>query len=347
MKNFSGSRHFPIQKKIDWLIKRLPPVERIWRRSEPDFYGASYLIAKQIGKKKPPVSFAAWSHGCFFLKSVIHPRFILALGSKKMMNLVGTVQQASLLKEFDYKKVKAVGLPYIYADTIKLERKKGSLLVMPGHTLPYTEQHLDQKFYVDEIVKLKPYFSTIVACVHSACVKHGYWIEEFEKNGIPWIQGADTFDKNALIRINALFKSFEYMTTNKLGAHVAYASYSGAKVSIFGPYASPRIGDSKMDPSFKPYPELMKMYFDSQQENAIRFHYPELFTHPLEAPLRKAWGAKMIGSENKRSSQEIAELLGWSLASQILGYCKEGLRLASSPSTLRSLLERRRIAKQS
>ena len=331
--------------EVDWLEKRLPPVEKIWRRSEADFYGASHIIAQKIGKRKPPVSFATWCHGWFFSKSVVHPRF-LTMGTRNTLNLMGNQSQVRILKEFGYKKAVAVGLPYIYADTFELERKPGSLLVMPAHTLPYNEQHWDQRAYVAEIVKLKPYFSSIVACIHSACIGHGYWIHEFERHGIPWIQGADTFDKNALIRMNVLFKSFEYMTTNSLGAHVAYAAYSGVKVCIYGPYAAQSIENFDNDPSYKKYPELLRIYVENLQEKIIRCHYLELFTPPMEATERKAWGEEMVGAEYKRKPQEIAALLGWSIADQIVGYCKEGLRLAKSPSALRNLLERRQIAKR-
>jgi hypothetical protein len=332
--------------ELNWLEKRLPPVEKIWRRNEADFYGASYIIARQIGKRKPPVSFAAWRHGWFFSKSVFHPR-LLAKGTRNTMNLMGNQRQVRILKEFGFKNAVAVGLPYIYADTFELQRKSGSLLVMPAHTLPYNEQHWDQETYVAEIVKLKPYFSSIVACIHSACIGHGYWIQEFEKHGIPWIYGADTFDKNALSRANVMFKSFEHMTTNSLGSHVAYAAYSGVKVSVYGPYATPAIDDFRNDPFYKKYPELLRTHVENLQEKVIRCHYPELFSSPMEATERKAWGAEMVGAAYKRKPQEIAELLGWSKANQILGYCKEGFRLASSPSALRNLFERRQIAKQS
>lgn len=333
------------QYDIAWLLERLPPVETIWRRSEPDFYGATYLIANQIGKKKPPVSFAAWRHGWFFSKSAAHPRF-LAMGTKNTLNLVATESQVQILKDFGYKNAEAVGLPYIYGDTFELERRPKSLLVMPAHTLPYTKQRWDQKAYVNDIAKLKPYFSTIAACIHSACVDHDYWVSEFERQGIPWIRGANTYDKNALIRLNTLFKSFEYMTTNSLGSHVAYASYSGVKVSVYGPYAEPSIEDFRNDSSYKDYPELLRIYIENLQENIIKCHYPDLFISPMEAPERKAWGEEMVGAKFKRKPEEIAELLGWSLNKQLTGYCREGFRLLRNPATLGNLMDRRRIAKQ-
>ena len=217
---------------------------------------------------------------------------------------------------------------------------------MPAHTLPYTKQRWDQKAYVKDIAKLKPHFSTIAACIHSACVDHDYWVSEFERQGIPWIRGADTYDKNALIRLNTFFKSFENMTTNSLGSHVAYAAYSGVKVSVYGPYAEPSIEDFRNDLSYKDYPELLRIYTENLKKNIIKCHYPELFITPMKAPQRKTWGKEMVGAKFKRKPAEIAELLGWTLNKQLTGYCREGFRLLRNPARLRNLLARRRLANQ-
>jgi hypothetical protein len=260
---------------------------------------------------------------------------------------VATVRQVEILKKFGWHNSVAVGLPFIYGDIFELDAKPDSLLVMPGHTLPHTDHQWDQKTYVDQIVKLKPYYDTIVACVHSSCFAKGYWVPYFEKHGIPCIKGADTYDKNALLRLNTIFKSFEYMTTNTIGSHVAYAAYSGCKVSIYGEYCSPNKSDYRNDPYYQEYPELLNYWVDQSQKSVIENRYPELFTIPMKATKRNVWGEEMVGAAHRKEPQEIAALLGWSIANQIRGYCKEGLRLVRNPSKLRSLFERRRIANQS
>lgn len=335
-----------LNNEITWLLDKLPPIDRVWRRSEPDFYGASYLIAQRLGKKKPPVSFAAWRHGWSHLDPIIHPRLI-AMGTPKTLNLVATDRHVEILKKFGWPNSVAVGLPFIYGDFFELDAKPNSLLVMPGHTLPYTDHQLDQESYVDQIAKLKPLFATIVACVHSSCFAKGYWVPYFEKHGIPCIKGADTYDKNALFRLNCIFKSFEYMTTNTIGSHIAYAAYSGCKVSIYGDYFSPNKNDYRNDPYYQKYPELLNYWFDQSQKSVIEKRYPEFFTVPSEATIRKKWGEEVTGAAFKREPSEIAKLLGWSLKSQIKGYLIEGCRLMSDPGSLRKLLERRKIAQES
>jgi hypothetical protein len=327
-----------------WIAEKLPPIERVWRRSEPDSYGASYLIAEQTERKKPPVSFAHWRHGWNYLNPIIHPR--LLGGDPGLVHLMTTAEQVQILNNFGYKKVVAVGLPFIYADNFKTDRKAGSLLVMPGHSLPYTNPHLNEHNYVRQIAAMRPYFSTIVACLYSSCFAKGLWVSELEKYGIPYIIGADSYDKNSLIRMNYIFKSFEYMTTNRLSSHVAYAAYSGCKVSIFGEYLPLTIEEFADYEFYRQYPDLMQYYVDKSQKNQLEKQFPEFFVAPWEAPARKDWADEVMGVKHKSSPAEIAKLLGWSLKAQLIGYSKIGIRLLRSPKSLYNLLKRKEVAQK-
>jgi hypothetical protein len=327
-----------------WITEKLPPIERVWRRSEPDSYGASYLIAQQTSRKKPPVSFAHWRHGWNYLNPVIHPR--LLGGDPDLVHLMTTAEQVQVLNDFGYKKVFAVGLPYIYADNFKTDRKAGSLLVMPGHSLPYTNPQLKEHNYVRQMADLRPYFSTIVACLHSSCFAKGLWISQLEKYGIPYIIGADSYDKNSLSRMNHIFKSFEYMTTNRIGSHVAYAAYSGCKVSIFGEYFPLTIEEYANDPHYRQYPDLMHYLIEKSQKRDIEKEFPELFVVPWEAPVRKDWGDEVVGKKHKRSPAKIAKLLGWSLKDQIIGHVKISIRLLRNPKSIYNLMRRKEFAQK-
>ena len=327
-----------------WIVEKLPPIERVWRRSEPDSYGASYLIAKQTKRKKPPVSFAHWRHGWNYLNPIIHPR--LLGGDPGLVHLMTTAGQVQILHNFGYKKVIAVGLPFIYADNFKTDRKAGSLLVMPGHSLPYTNPRLSEEKYVRQIASLRSYFSTIVACLYSSCFAKGLWIPELEKHGIPYIIGADSYDKNSLIRMNYIFKSFEYMTTNRLSSHVAYAAYSGCKVSIFGEYLPLTIEEFSDSAFYRQFPDLMQYYVEKSQKSKLEKQFPEFFVAPWEASSRKDWADENVGVKHKRSPAEIAKLLGWSLKDQLIGYSKTGVRLLRSPKSLYNLLKRKEVARK-
>jgi hypothetical protein len=328
---------------ILWLQKRLPVIERIWRRVEPDFYGASHIIAQLTQRKKPPISFATWRHGWIYFDNLCHPK-LLTNGSPPMMNLVANDTHVSVLRNFGYTKLAAVGLPYLYANIFNFSRISNSLIVMPGHTLEYTDHTWNRQAYVNEISALKPYFDPIVACVHSSCVAKGYWVDEFQKAGIAWITGADVNDKNALLRIQCIFKSFEYMTTNTIGSHLAYAAYSGCKPSIYGDYVSHSSGDFKHDPFYLDHPELVEYVVSNSAEEKIRTQYPHLFKHPTDARECNEWGAEMVGEKNKKTPEEISKLLGWNINRQISGYVSEGLRLLRNPQKLKQLLNRRKLA---
>ncbi len=301
-----------------WLEDRLPPIEKIELKGEANFYGASYLIASKLGMKHPPRSYAHWRHG-WAVPPVTHPRQ-LARGKPQDMHLVATEEHVQILKKFGFKKTEAVGLPFIYADDVQVERMPGSLLVMPAHSLPYTNHDWDQATYAKEIAALKPYFSTVVACISNACVAKGYWTSEFDKQGIPWVVGAEVKDKNALIRMNCLFKSFDFMTTNVIGSHVAYAAYSGCKVSIYGKYASREKEDYTNDPWYKKHPDLLEVELKKNREKSVREKYPELFIFPADAVERKLWGKEMVGADFKKSPKQVARLLGWSTTQRINRY---------------------------
>jgi len=307
------------EDNLSWLTERLPSVETIKLRCEPDFYGVSHIIAAQIEKKTTPRSFAGWLHGWLFTP-VFHARELAHWGKAEDMHLVATAQQVESLKGFGFNKAEAVGLPFIYSDNVEVKRKPNSLLVMPSHSLPYTEHEWDQESYVKQIVHLKPYFSSIVACVHSACVQKGYWISEFEKNDIPWITGAHVDDKNALQRMRIIFNSFEYMTTNSLGSHIAYASYCGCKVSLYGSYSSCSENDCINDPFYKDNPDLLKKSVVFWGEEWARQNFQEFFVVPMEAMERQQWGESALGVKYKKPAKEIADLLGWSFSNQIQGY---------------------------
>src|SRR4030095_11227577 len=172
--------------EIEWLTTRLPPIEKIQIRNEADFYGASWLVGSKIGKKITPRSYATWQHGWIPSKTLKHVRQVVEVGEADEVHLVATEEHAQFLKRAGFKKSVAVGVPYIYVgDANDVPRMQGSLLVMPAHSLSYSDNNWDEETYAEEIAKLRPDFSCIVACVSGSCVDKGYWISAFERKKIP------------------------------------------------------------------------------------------------------------------------------------------------------------------
>jgi len=146
-------------------------------------------------------------------------------------------------------------------------------------------------------------------------------VEAFEKYNIPWIIGANVFDKNALIRMSRIFKSFEFMTTNTIGSHVLYAAYSGCKVSIYGKFAEYSEEDFLNDPYYSVNPLILKENLLGSTEKKIREKYNCFFVHPKKAVQKLIWAKEQIGEKNKKTIDDLADLLGWNTKGQIFLYC--------------------------
>ena len=305
---------------ITWLIDQLPAIEKIKLRSEPDYYGVSRIISNQLGYKKTPRSFAQWLHGWIFTEPITDPRELTFWGKPNDRILVTTEIQVETLRQFGYHHVYATGLPFIYANTNAMERKSNSLLVMPSHSTAYNEQFVNQEKYVKSILDLKPDYDHITFCLHGCCVEKKYWIPTLEKYEIPWIIGASTNDCNALTRINRILQSFESMTSNVMGSHIAYASASGCRVSIAGEYASPKAEEYRNDPWYQKYPELLKKHLSLFQEKEIKQRFSHFFQEPKDSTTHVEWGNQMIGKKYQRTASELSEILGWSNYHQIQGY---------------------------
>lgn len=300
-----------------WIAERLPPEMAIDRRSEPDYYGASYLIARELGKRQPPHSFATWRHGWKF-EPVTHPRQILTVDGDKQ-HLVALESHAALLKQNGFRHAVAVGMPFLYADKVKVERRPGSLLVMPAHSVNDADPDWNEESYAALIESLRPHFSTIVACVQANCVKHGHWVKAFAKRNIPWITGASSTDANALIRMHTILNGFEFMTTNCIGTHIAYAAYSGCRTSIYGRFVQQSYKQLAMNPFYQKYSELLSLARHRTSEPVVRSHYPQFFTEPHQATDQRQWAYDVLGAEFVREPAEIAQLLGWNRTAQAWG----------------------------
>jgi hypothetical protein len=327
------------EKDIYWLSNNLPPFKEIELRGEPDFYGISHIIAAQIKRKLPPKSFATWTHGWLFPEKIISLSQLIWCDGIFKTHLVANQSQVESLKSFGITNAEAVGLPFIYLDKSKVTRKENSLLVMPPHSLPYTEPQWDQNTYAEEIVKLKADFPIIVVCVHSSCVQKGYWVKEFENAGIPCITGASINDENALLRMQTIFSSFDYMTTNTLGSHIAYASYCGCKVSLFGTYQPFTRKDAEHDPYYIKNPELVDLWIQLTEESYIREKLPHLFVHPKKAVPMIDWAGEMLGLRYKKSPTHLAKLLGWSYIDKLDYYYKFLINYLERPNVTQRVLK--------
>lgn len=305
------------------ILSILPSIQKIKVRSEADYYGVSYLVAKKLRLPFTLRSLVGWKHG--WLIADLYYKEQLTSGSSEAKFLVPLVEHKHFLREHNINS-EAIGMPFVYVKDIiteKIERVKNSLLVMPPHSLPYTDHKWDEDSYAKQINDLKNQFDLIVVCLHQSCIEKKLWVDAFEKYNIPWIIGADALDKNALVRMYKIFNSFEFMTTNAIGSHVAYAAYCGCKVSIYGNYAEFSKTDFKNDPLYKRFPFLLEHNLKYSSKKSIEKSFYYLFNSPIDAKIRIKWAEEQLGEKNKVTFYELAKLLGWLPHYQFIAYSQK------------------------
>ena len=277
---------------------------------ELDCYGIRGIIASAVGVPADCPTEVRWEHGWQWdpITCVEQLAPYIQLSD---CHLVATLCHSEFLKKRGYLNVHAVGMPILYVSQPKVARIPGSLLVMPPHSLSWTEHEWNEDAYIQFVLGIRSRFSSLTACISGPCVDHGYWCNSFEKAGIPWIRGAEAADQNALERVRMMFSMFEFMTTNTMGSHVAYASLSGCKVSIAGSYAALEAAPYKNDEFYQAHPEVLTANLERASEGIVREYYPEFFCDPDKAVMRVPWAEKALGKECMRSPREIAGLLGW------------------------------------
>jgi FkbM family methyltransferase len=305
-----------------------------------EFYGALVNAAQYCGFKQPPTTpRGSWPHGWGPKQWLEFDDPMLYFGpvdlkGKTDHHWVSRRDEADLLCRHGYKKVKAIGLPIVYAPTESVRRRPGSLLVMPAHSGDDSTSEWKLEEYAEEIARIRANFSEVWVCIHPSCWEHGYWVDAFKKRGFPLVQGALYTDRNALKRMVRLLSTFEYVTTNGTGSHIAYAAYAGAKVSIYGSFAEFGGADLNDIPEKLPYKDRWAWAYS---EKTMRHYYPELFCPPREAKQRIDWGRYEVGCDNKVSPAELRSLFGWTrgarlvhrtrgLVRRVSGKASEGVR---------------------
>ncbi len=297
----------------------IPPVNRFQQRSDPsngwsDHYGAIQLAHAYAGVPYHEAYFKAiWQHGCFGPWQDHSPRLLAynTPNAERLPVYVAREDQAKLLERNGVQNVRAIGLPIVYTTAPSVERRPGSLLVFPTHTLEGESYPDRSKFqaYADEIAALRPLFEHIVVCIHSGCRKNGLWHDEFKAHDVTIIEGASTDDANALLRMRYLFERFEVLTTNGWGSHVAYALAHGCKVSIHGTRIERPRAFFEQDTTWAADRSALERALSDEQAQAERTCLKDLYREPGDAIRDIERGRWLIGMGNKVSIKEMRIIL--------------------------------------
>jgi hypothetical protein len=270
-----------------------------------------------------------WMHGWFPAYHNVHPTLIAH--HKKTGQLegydfetqireekettpqwVGRPDQADFLTRHGYQRVKTIGLPITYVPPPPVERVPGALLVMPPHSHrnhgpddPVAER------YAEMISAIRSRFEHVWVGLTDDDIARDQWVESFRRRGVDVFTTTDPADPYALNRLRRILSTFEYVTTNGFGSHIAIAAYCGAKVSVWGPYAEFPRERVRRTHGVKMFPELLDEAYYLCSEEALRAHYPFLFVEPDRAVLHLDWGAHEVGEPWHVSPPELMRLFGW------------------------------------
>ncbi len=281
-------------------------------------YGAADVAARYCGLSRTPAFLrGTWQHGWVNSERQFHPRALFgeSVGQRPGERLwVARKDEEDYLRSLGLRGARAIGLPVTYLPRPDVRRRPGTLLVMPVHSIGYTTHRWPMEEYADQIEAIRKDFDAVVVCVHPSCWDHGYWAPQFEQRGLPVVHGAHGEDRNGLRRVAALLSAAEYMTTNGLGSHVAYAAYFGARVSIHGTFVEYRPEDYRNAPFYRENPHLLGPILEAHSEAAVRRSLPQFFCRPREAAPHVAWAEEQLGHANKVSPATLRRLFGWSLS---------------------------------
>lgn len=283
-------------------------------------YGAGKVAGAYCGLNHIPTEIeGGWMHGWLaefrFVSPLIAYEDCLS-NPKQQTTWTASREHEHFLKQSGYKG-RAIGLPFVYLPEKTYERRKGSLLVMPVHSMEYTRHRFKFAEFVEAIDSIRNCFETVAVCIYPACIKNGYWVDDFKKRGYPIIEGAHALDRNSLERVRALMSQFESVTTNSFGSCIAYAAAFGAKVSIYGPYAEPDLNETKTDPYYLNRPGLAERALYAISSGTVKKHLGELFVNPSDALEREEWGKAQLGFDNKVSPAKMRRLFGWDFAGRM------------------------------
>ncbi len=291
--------------------------KRFGNNSQTGAYGNVSIAASHCRLPEPGIVIPGlWQHGWAAPHRTLSPEYQFgecAL-TRDMHLWVARRDQECFLRNEAFPLARAIGLPAIYVPRSSTKRIPKSLLIVPAHSLEYTTHTWKFDEYAEQIDSIRGDFEVVAAIVHQDCIKKGYWVKQFERLKIEVIPGAHVSDPTSLYRLEAIFSAFEFVTSNSVGSHIAYASLWGAKVSIFGTYAAVREEDYSNTPFYQLFPHLLRPAIDGLSESVTNHYFPFLFVdHPKDAELRIAWAEFQVGMENKLSPQELRKAFGWTL----------------------------------
>lgn len=311
-------------KKVWPLLPNFSPIRLT---NGVDRYGFSALLAARCGLARTPRSFANWVHGWIWTESPTAELLACAKLPRNLSIIVRNDNEKLSLESEGFKRVHVGGLPFSYVPPQRSNRLTASLLAMPPHSAEAERLTANQSDYMDYLESLKPDFEQIYVSIFSIDFR-GPMHHAAKKRGLAVIQGARPDDGNSLLRMRALFDSFEYVTTNVMGSHMLYALYAGCKFSFGGPMYG--YDEATLLANGNPHGHSAKrieavLWLHS--EDYLRSRFEKFFVaHPSQGSQDISLAKTEIGERYLMSPKQVEDVLGWGLQGQVKGFAVGGAR---------------------
>lgn len=308
------------------ILSWLPAVKEREVASEVHYYGAAHLIANALGLgEPPPVNDVAWHHGpnlppLWGLADLDPPipagemDYPFHSASRDAVRLLVRRKEEAFFASLGCTRYLAVGAPFLYAPASGHARIGGTLLAMPSHSFAGgAHQKLESaRQYAAYLVGLRQQYTFVAVCLYGDDYRDPATCEAYLAAGLPVLLGAAIEDMGSLSRMRALFDLFDCMTSNDIGSHVFYASATGCRVflsehSLFGEKEA--IWSKHV--FYQKRPNVMRNVLRWMDPVWLRRQWPWLYQGPAAPVANKGWADIFLGTENKRSAEEIANLFGW------------------------------------
>lgn len=285
-------------------------------------YGAKTILEAYLGmplEKAVGKQFIRWQHGWQPEEFNIDLDMIVAEGQgasdlEDEVFLVARKDQEAALRDFGFRRPLAFGLPFAYALKLKPRpprlRVKDSLLVVPAAHGYDAERDrgwpTDQK-YIEHLRAHVGDSSLKSVMIYGDDIEDGRGLN-WERAGYSVIRGAQYEDVTSLVRVADVFHSFDFVTTNGIGSHIAYASASGCKVSIGGPQVA--LVDGPQWPSiYRHRPDIREKTEKAVESVLDSLEALEFYGDPFNARDRLTWGSQQVGLDEIKSREQTVSAL--------------------------------------
>jgi hypothetical protein len=279
-------------------------------------YGADWVAAEYVGLSRPkPFRFLAWQHGWFYNPSRSGLSITGTFTPKaRNLHLVARDEEATFLRGEGFL-AKPVGLPFAYTREPQETREQGTVLFFPDHStgldqVVYGQSQSAFKNYIEDVIRETGWSGSISlhADDFQDTAKRAFW----EAVGLSVILGAAPLENNTLQNQRTRLTKFDYVVTQGYTSAIAYASFSGAKVSVW-PETVPSTWDVQ-EPRHIDNPSLI-----IEEVEELKAREPWLFCWAPDALQSAHWGAEQIGYHYKASPSDMRKILGWDFYGEFRG----------------------------